>query len=69
MCDLRPYFSSRDATGRTYVRPNLTELDINPEPHVAGPSGGLTIDAEARTAINGLRDLLVAHGLMEANGG
>jgi hypothetical protein len=30
---------------------------------IAGPSGGLTVDAEARTAINAILTVLTAHGL------
>lgn len=33
---------------------------------VADPSGGVTQDAEARTAINAILDILEAHGLMSA---
>lgn len=31
---------------------------------VANPTGGATVDAEARTAINAILDILEAHGLM-----
>lgn len=31
---------------------------------VADPTGGVTVDAEARTAINSILDILEAHGLM-----
>ena len=32
--------------------------------YIADPSGGSTQDAEARTAINAILDLLESHGLM-----
>lgn len=37
----------------------------DPGDHVASPSGGLTADAQARTAIDAIRDLLAAAGLMK----
>ncbi len=32
---------------------------------VADPAGGATVDAQARTAINSILDILEAHGLMK----
>jgi hypothetical protein len=34
---------------------------------IADPAGGTTIDAEARTAINAINDLLIAQGLMASS--
>lgn len=37
---------------------------FTPEDFIADPTGGSTVDAEARTAIAAILDLLVAQGLM-----
>ena len=36
----------------------------NTQSHIADPSGGTTVDAEARTAINGILDALEANGIL-----
>jgi hypothetical protein len=42
-----------------------TDILILGETTIADPSGGLTTDSEARTAINAILDLLQAKGLMK----
>ncbi len=47
----------------------LADRDNNPmigsqQTLIANPTGGATTDAEARTAINAILDILEAHGLM-----
>ena len=34
---------------------------------IADPTGGATTDAEARTAINSILDVLIAHGLIASS--
>ena len=42
----------------------LTALRTLQQSHVSDPSGGTTVDAEARTAINSILDILEAFGFM-----
>ena len=51
--------------GTDAERIEYTDLSIVPETEIPQPSGGLTVDAEARAAINALLDLLRAKGLMK----
>lgn len=50
---------------------DLSDIDgdlsdiVTPSATISDPSGGLTVDAEARTAINAIIDLLQSQGLME----
>lgn len=41
-------------SGTDSMQVNYTELKITPEAHINNPTGGITIDSEARTAINSL---------------
>ena len=41
-------------------------IKVGQEAHINDPAGGLTVDTEARTAINSILDLLEARGLMAA---
>lgn len=43
---------------------NSKGLIANRQALVSDPSGGATIDTQARTAINAILDILEAHGLM-----
>lgn len=43
---------------------NSKGMIANRQTLVADPSGGATIDTQARTAINAILDILEAHGLM-----
>ena len=43
---------------------NQTGMIANRQTLVADPAGGATVDAQARTAINAILDILEAHGLM-----
>lgn len=46
-------------------RIEYTDLAILGETTVADPTGGVTIDAKARTAISAILDILQAKGLMK----
>lgn len=59
-----------DANDNVYVGAHASSLvgffggtPIVRESFIAAPSGGSTVDAEARTAINAIRDLLIAYNL------
>lgn len=39
---------------------------VGQQAHVSDPAGGATVDAEARTAVNSILDILQAYGLMAA---
>lgn len=38
---------------------------VTPSATISDPSGGVTVDSQARTAINAILDLLQAQGLMQ----
>ncbi|HWH31201.1 MAG TPA: hypothetical protein VNU01_00875, partial [Egibacteraceae bacterium] len=42
----------------------LGATPVTQRTHIADPSGGITSDSQARTAINAILDLLEAYGLM-----
>jgi len=51
------------------IRLSDTEGDlrdiVTPSATISDPSGGVTVDTQARTAINAILDLLQAQGLMQ----
>lgn len=51
-----------DSAGQYYIQGN--RILTTQQPFIADPTGGATVDAEARTSINAILDLLAAHGLM-----
>ena len=51
-----------DSNGQYYVQGNRV-LTVR-QAFIADPTGGATVDTQARTAINSILDLLAAHGLM-----
>jgi len=51
--------------GTDAERIEFTDLSILPEATIAQPSGGVTVDSQARSTINEILDLLRAKGLMK----
>lgn len=51
--------------GTSQEKTLYTDLEIFPEDNIAGPSGGLTIDSQARSTLNSILLLLKAKKLMK----
>lgn len=67
LIDVSDTTDSADGTYKTVTVDNLRDAVIQIQTFIADPSGGATVDAEARTAINAILDLLIAVGAMEAS--
>ena len=73
MDNLEQQFYQHQHNGADSKRLQLSDIEgslsdiTTPSTFIADPSGGVTTDAEARTAINAILDLLIAQGLMESS--
>ena len=59
--------SSTEVMVDIYAARALTALHRRKQSHIDDPSGGTTVDAEARTAINLILDALQAYGILETS--
>lgn len=65
--DIQTLFDNHKHTGSDSQRIQLNELEYEKQDAITAPTGGLTIDAEARTAINAIITALENLNLIDEN--
>lgn len=59
-----PVFEVVDTSGAITVKVDDVQVLAEQQAAISGPTGGTTVDVEARTAINSILSALRAHGII-----
>lgn len=60
-------FNEHRHNGQDSQKVNFSDLEVNARPAITAPSGGMTVDSEARTAINAIITELEQRGFNAEN--